>query len=161
MNTSKTHGLIAASVAALDQVVKMQVRSLPLGNPFFEIPGLVTLEHCVNTGAAFSMFSGQVWLLTMVSAVLIVMMLFYAHRHLRLTPLAWIAVECLIGGGIGNLLDRVLFSGVTDYIRLRMIDFPVFNLADVAITVSVAVLLVLLFTDTLEEHVEEKNGSEG
>ena len=161
MRISNKRGWIVALVVVLDQIIKMKVRSLPLGKVFYEIPGIVSFEHCVNTGAAFSMFSGQTWLLAVASVVLIAVMLFYVYRYLHLTPLAWAAMECLVGGGIGNLLDRLLFSGVTDYIRLRLIDFPVFNLADVAITASIVVILVLLFTDTLEERVEEKHGSDG
>ena len=161
MNASNKRGLLAIAVIVLDQLIKMQVRSLPLGKTFFEIPGLISFEHCVNTGAAFSMFAGQVWLLAVISIALIAAMLFFVCRHLHMTKAAWLAMECLIGGGMGNLIDRLLFSGVTDYVRLRFIDFPVFNLADMAITGAIAVLLALLFTDDLEEGSEEKHGSEG
>ena len=161
MRISNKRGWIVALVVVLDQIINMKVGSLPLGKVFYEIPGLVSFEHCVNTGAAFSMFSEQTWLLAVASVVLIAVMLFYVHRYLHLTPLPWAVMECLVGGGMGNLLDRLLFSGVTDYIRLKLIDFPVFNLADVAITASIVVILVLLFTDTLEERVEEKHGSDG
>ena len=84
----------------------------------------------------------------------------YAVRNLHLTKPAWMAVACLAGGGIGNLLDRLLYSGVTDYIRLQFIDFPVFNLADIAITGSVSVLLILLASDTLEIPTEDEHGSD-
>ena len=98
-------------------------------------------------------------MLALASIALLTGMLIYIHRPLHLSDTAWAAMQCLIGGGIGNLLDRVIFSGVTDYIRLRFMDFPVFNLADVAITGAIMVLIALLFTDTLEEHVEDKHGS--
>ena len=155
----KRYGLIAISVAVLDQAIKAYVRSLPLGETFFEIPNLLSLTHCVNTGAAFSMLSGYPALIAVFSIGLLVGIGVYAARKMHLTDAAWAAVACLAGGGIGNLLDRLLFSGVTDYIRLQFIDFPVFNLADIAITGSVAVLLVLLALDALEKTTEDEHGT--
>ena len=66
----------------------------------------------------------------------------------------------MIGGGVGNLIDRIAYAGVTDYIRLLLFDFPIFNLADMAITGSIAVLLILLLTGRLEETTGEKDGSD-
>jgi len=152
----KKHGLIALSVAAADQLVKLYVRSTPQGMILFEITGIFSIESCVNTGAAFSVLSGHTRLLAVISILLLAAILIYASRRMNLTPVSWAVLECLAGGGVGNLLDRLFFSGVTDYIRLQFIDFPVFNLADIAITISIAVLMVLLFTDTLEEPVEDK-----
>ena len=156
----KKHGLIAMAVVVLDQLAKLYVRSTPQGVTLFEISGLFSIEHCVNTGAAFSILSGHTKLLTLISLLLLVVIMIYALRNLRLRPASWAMVECLIGGGLGNLLDRLFFSGVTDYICLQFISFPVFNLADVAITVSIAVLIILLFTDTLEKPMEDKRGSD-
>ena len=72
---------------------------------------------------------------------------------MRLTKAASLACMTLIGGGVGNLIDRILFGGVTDYIHLLFLDFPIFNLADIAITCSVFVLILLLMTNRLEESV--------
>lgn len=155
----KKYGLIAILVAVLDQIIKAYVRSLPVGKTFFQIPGILSLTHCVNTGAAFSMLAGHTAAIALVSLGLLAGIGIYAARKLHLTHSAWIAVACLAGGGTGNLLDRLLFSGVTDYIRLQFIDFPVFNLADIAITASVAVLLILLASDTLEKPTEDIHGS--
>lgn len=156
----KRHGVIAVLIAAVDQLIKHYVREIPLRVPFFEIPGLISLEHCVNTGAAFSILSGHTVLLAGISLVLIGIILLFVVRKMRLTPVSLVALECLMGGGIGNLADRLLFSGVTDYIRLQFIDFPVFNFADIAITVSIAALIILLLTDTLEEPLEDSRGSD-
>lgn len=154
------YGLLALFVATADQFVKVHVRGIPLGEVFFEIPGLVSLMHCVNTGAAFSMMAGHPFLLAAFSLVLLAFVWMYAAKRMRLTVPAMMALSCLIGGGLGNLMDRVLRAGVTDYIRLQFIDFPVFNLADVAITGSIAVLLILLATDTLEKPSEDGHGSD-
>ena len=150
---------LALAVAVADQLIKALVRRLPMGVVLWEIPGVFSVVHCVNTGAAFSMMAGYTAALTILSAVLLGVV-FFAAKRLRMTAPAWTAIACLIGGGVGNLLDRLLQSGVTDYICLSFIDFPVFNLADMAITGSIAVLLILLFTDRLEEPAEEKHGSD-
>ena len=131
--------IITCCVAALDQAIKAGIRKMPVHTVFYEIPGVFALTHSVNTGAAFSLFSGRPILLAVVSAV---------------TGAAWMSFACLLGGGIGNLFDRVFFSGVTDYIVLQFVDFPIFNLADMAITGSVGVLLLLLLTNTLEKDSE-------
>ena len=156
----KRYGFIAILIAALDQEIKAYVRRFPLGETFFEITGFLSLTHCVNTGAAFSMLSGYTAVIAVFSLGLLVGMGVYATRKLNLTAAALTASACLIGGGIGNLLDRLLFAGVTDYIHLQFIEFPVFNLADIAITGSVGVLLILLASDTLERSTEDKYGSD-
>lgn len=154
------YGILAFGIAALDQLIKANIRQLPLQTTFFEIPGLFSLVHCVNTGAAFSALSGHTLLLIVLSLALLAAIWMYAAHRMHLTPKAKAALSCLIGGGLGNLLDRMLYSEVTDYIRLQFIDFPVFNLADIAITGAVAVLMILLFSNALEETLEENDGSD-
>ena len=156
----KKQGIIAIAVAAADQLIKAYVRSLPEGETFFEISGVVLLEHRLNTGAAFSLLSGYTGIIALISIVLLSAIVIVVSRYLRLTASGSIAIQCLIGGGIGNLLDRLFYAGVTDYIRLLFVPFPVFNLADIAITVSIIVLLILLLTDHLEETVEGECGSD-
>lgn len=157
----KIYFFLALAVAALDQLVKGWIRHAPLGVTLLDIPGLVSLTHVVNTGAAFSMFSGYTALLAAVSILLLTAIWVYAAKRMRLTKAAWTALACLTGGGMGNLLDRIFYAGVTDYIRLRFIEFPVFNLADIAITGSIAVLLILLATNMLEESREDQHGTNG
>lgn len=154
------YGLFALLIAAADQLIKAYVREIPVGETVFEISGIVSLTHCVNTGAAFSILAGHTFLLAAFSLTLLVAVWIYAATRMNLTVPARIAIAGMIGGGLGNLLDRLFCFGVTDYIRLQFIDFPVFNLADIAITGSIAVLLILLATDTLEKPSEDKYGSE-
>ena len=157
----KRYGWIVVVLAALDQMIKAYVRTIPHGYTFFELPGWVSLTHCVNTGAAFSMLSGRALFLTLVSVVLMCALCFYMHTRMHLSKAAYAALACVLGGGLGNLVDRVIFGGVTDYIRLLFIDFPVFNLADIAITCAIGILMILLITDKLEENSEEMHGSDG
>jgi len=144
--------LIPLIVAALDQWIKYEVRNLPYGQVFFRVPGLLELVPSFNTGAAFSVFSGHAVLLAAASIVLMAVAVIYMIRTPDLTRPASAAGLFLIGGGMGNLIDRILFGGVTDYIRITCFNFPVFNLADVTITCSVVVLIVLLMMNQLVEN---------
>ena len=151
---------IGVPVIAADQAIKAVIRRQTPGQTIFEIPGVVAITPSLNTGAAFSLFSGNAVFLAAISAVLRLSLVFYVGRHMRLTHAAQAALCCLVGGGVGNLIDRVVYAGVTDYIRLLLFDFPVFNLADIAITGSIAVLLILLLTGRLEKTAGEEDGSD-
>lgn len=142
--------LIPFLVAGVDQWIKSRIRLLPIGQPFFCLPGFIELVPSVNTGAAFSILRGNNLLLILISVILLLFCL-YMKRTMRLTKPAVIASLFLVGGGLGNLIDRLIFGGVTDYIRLLFMDFPIFNIADIAITCSTLVLILLLMTNQLEE----------
>ena len=151
---------IGVPVAAADQAIKAVIRRYAQGQTIFEIPGVVAITPSFNTGAAFSLLSGRPILLAAVSSALLLALCVYADRKLRLTRAAQTALCWLVGGGMGNLIDRIVYAGVTDYIRLLLFDFPVFNLADIAITGSIAVLLILLLTGRLEKTAGEEDGSD-
>ena len=151
---------IGVPVAAADQAIKAVIRRYAQGQTIFEIPGVVAITPSFNTGAAFSLLTGQPMLLAVISAVLLLAFCLYVARRIRLTRAAETALCCLVSGGVGNLIDRIAFAGVTDYIRLLLFDFPVFNLADMAITGSIAVLIILLLTGKLENTAGEEDGSD-
>ena len=151
---------LGVPVAAADQAIKAVIRRQAQGRTLFEIPGVVAITPSFNTGAAFSLFSGNAVLLAAVSSALLLALCIYAGRNMRLTRAAQAALCVMIGGGVGNLIDRIVYGGVTDYIRLLLFDFPVFNLADIAITGSIAVLLILLLTGRLEYTTGEEQGSD-
>lgn len=136
--------------ALADQAIKMPIRSQPVGTVFWTLMPLAQITHCRNTGAAFSLFAGYPRLVTLLTALLLLALAVAAFRRLHLTRPARLALSALLGGGLGNLTDRLLFGAVTDYIRLLFVPFPVFNLADVLIVCSVAVLMLLLLTGRLE-----------
>lgn len=156
----KKYGFIAFLVALIDQMIKAYVRSIPVGTVFFDIPGLFSLMHVVNTGAAFSIMAGFVPLLALISCALLGAIWIYAAKTLHLSWTGKTALAVLTGGGVGNLFDRLIYEGVTDYILLRFVEFPVFNFADIAITCSVAVLLILLFANKLEDAQEDRHESD-
>ena len=151
---------LSGFVVLLDQLIKAYIRRQMTGIVLFEIPGVAAIVPSFNTGAAFSLFSGQTTALALISAALLTAFCLCVHRVMRLTDAGETALCCLVGGGIGNLIDRIVFGGVTDYIRLLLFDFPIFNLADIAITCSVAALVALMFMGKLEMTTGEEHGSD-
>lgn len=139
-------------LVALDQTIKALIRQRPNGSVFFEIPHVVSIVHRRNTGAAFSLLAGRTTLITLVSVALMTLLVWLFLRTMRISKEGKLALAVLIGGGIGNLIDRIAFGSVTDYIRLSFIDFPVFNFADILITVSIGALLLLTLMGRLEER---------
>lgn len=150
--------IIAATIIGMDQLAKCCIRYLPIGVSCFELSGILRITHYTNTGAAFSIFSEHTMLLAAASLLLMTGIVIFAWRKMNLTKAALSAYACLIGGGLSNLVDRICFGGVTDYIEMSMISFPVFNLADVAITLSIAALLLMTLMGKLEITTGEDHG---
>ena len=119
------------------------------------VPGVLEITHCVNTGAAFSMLTGRTVLLALLSVALLGAIFVFFMRCTRLRTSSAVALAALVGGGLGNLTDRVVFGGVTDYFRLLFIPFPVFNLADICITCSILFLILELLTGRLDPFPEK------
>lgn len=133
--------LVAVVTIALDQLVKALVRGgIGLGGQVDLIPG-VHLVHVRNSGVAFGFFAGGGVLLVLVAALALGALLAFFVTHVG-RPLAWLPTGLLIGGAAGNLIDRVRDGAVTDFVKLP--HWPAFNVADMAITVGVLVLVYVL-----------------
>ena len=146
--------LIAAMVIVLDRWTKYLVESrLPLYSGFDVIPGLFRITHTLNAGAAFGIFSESVspyrtaGLIGFTAVALLVVLTLIWRTPNRWTMSA-VALGLILGGALGNFYDRVRFHEVTDFLLFfyGRHDFPVFNLADSAITVGAVLMIAeLLF----------------
>lgn len=133
---------IAVIIYALDQWLKWVVRStLSPGQAIPVWPRVLEIDYIQNPGAAWGIFGHDRWLLVVI-ALLVVAIVVYIRTRYRLGALTQIGLGLLLGGAIGNLTDRVIFSRVTDYIYVQIINYPVFNLADSAIVVGVILILL-------------------
>src|SRR3954471_19458691 len=134
--------LVAAGVVVLDQATKALVRAtVERGERVAAIPG-VDIVHTRNTGVAFGALSGGGAIVTVVVAAALALLLVYFATHVR-RPLFWLPTGMLLGGAIGNVIDRARGGGVTDFVQLPL-GFPAFNVADMSITFGVLVLLYVL-----------------
>ena len=144
--------LLSAVLALVDQLLKLLVKAelAPIG----ELPlldGVLHLTYVENRGMAFGMMQGQKWLLIWVTALVLLVLIAGIIMGKIRKPATLFTTAVIIGGGIGNLIDRVYRGYVVDYIDVRIINFAVFNFADICVTCGTAVLLVILFVEMLRE----------
>ena len=134
-------GLVFAAVVALDQATKAIVRSsIPRGSSEKFFLG-INFVNTRNTGVAFGLLSGGGAVVVVVIAIALVALAAYFATHAD-KPLLWLPTGLLLGGAVGNLLDRLRGDAVTDFIDLPL--WPPFNVADMAITFGVLSLLYAL-----------------
>ena len=133
--------LTAGLIVVVDQLSKAWIRTYPEGQSLFEI-GFFRLTHIYNTGAAFGLFKGHSFTLTIVASVGIALLLLYVLFLYRKFPLldnrlGRPAFGLVLGGTVGNLIDRLNpgLEGVTDFISIGF--WPAFNIADSAIVVGI------------------------
>ncbi len=140
------------ALAALDQLIKVWATTylLPVGSMPL-IPGFIELRYVLNDGMAFSLLSGRRWLLIGVTGVVLlaVAIALIVHKMPRLERIVWMLV---LGGGLGNLIDRVRTGVVVDYLNFQFIDFPVFNFADICVCTGVGLLVLSLLLDLRKER---------
>jgi signal peptidase II len=134
-------GLVAAGTLALDQATKAIVRSeIARGDEIHVLPG-VQLVNTRNSGVAFSLFTGGGWVLSVIAVIALIGLIVFFFTHLE-RRLIWLPTGMLIGGAAGNLIDRAAEGSVTDFIDVPM--WPVFNVADIGVTVGMLILLYVL-----------------
>jgi signal peptidase II len=133
--------LVMAVVIGLDRLTKHLVNTgIALGDSHKFLPG-VQLVHIRNSGVAFGVFSGGGTLVLVLTLVALVAIIGYFLRR-PTRPGLWLPTGLLVGGAIGNLIDRIVSGSVTDFIKLP--DWPAFNVSDMAITIGVLALLYVL-----------------
>ena len=150
--------VLAAVLVAIDQGVKYFVReSIPLHTAVDFLPGL-DLTYVQNTGAAFSLFSQHTWILALLSVVVSVVLVIALAR--RLFPQWWgmLALTLLLGGAVGNLIDRVLLGFVTYMFATTFMNFPVFNVADMCLVIGGVLLCLTVIFSFAEDR--QKPGEE-
>jgi len=141
---SVVFSLLALLVVVADQLSKLGIRSnLAVGESLFELGFLRIIHVPLNTGAAFGLFQDQSFVLTIISVVAVAVILVYALFLYRRFPLLdnmpnRIAMGLILGGTIGNLIDRLRLGGVTDFISVGS-WWPAFNIADSAVTIGVII----------------------
>lgn len=132
------YALLLAACIAGDQLLKYWVvRHLEIGQSAAFLPGLVRLTRLHNTGAAWGSFSGSTALLTAVTAVLLVAVAWLVLKKAIRHPLGLCAAMLVLGGGIGNMIDRICRGYVVDMFDLEFMSYPIFNLADCFVVVGV------------------------
>lgn len=146
--------LTAAIVIGLDQLSKCLVRSnMTLGQSIPE-QGFFRLTYHTNTGGVFGLFANQTFLITIAAIIAAVVIVLYSRHKMAQSMLVKASLGLILGGSIGNLIDRVRLGAVTDFIDIGA--WPIFNLADSAIDIGVVLLIGYLLIKLWKERREAK-----
>ncbi|BDF33932.1 lipoprotein signal peptidase [Lachnospiraceae bacterium] len=149
--------IAAAAGVLLDQFTKyLAITRLKGEEPFILLKGVFQFEYLENRGAAFGLFQDQrMFFFISVAVICTVVIWFYLKVPMerRFLPLRICAV-LIVAGAFGNCIDRVRLNYVVDFFYIKLIDFPIFNVADIYVTVSTFALVVLLFFYYKEEDFE-------
>lgn len=152
--------LAAAAILALDQWVKHWITvNLPLGESMPLLPGFMQLRTVHNYGAAWSSFSGMRWLLVGVTSVIVLAVAYVLVRRIVRHPLGVAACFLILSGGLGNIIDRVRLGYVVDMFDFQFMNYPVFNVADIAVVCG-AVLAAVYYLWFYEKY-DKKDRQDG
>ena len=132
-------------VVLLDQLTKLFIRkNFQLGESLPIINNIFHFTYVTNTGSAFGLFKSLNWFFMLFSVAVIIGIFYYLRRNINeKEKFLQLAIGLLLGGTMGNMADRILYGAVTDFLDFRI--WPVFNVADSAVTVSVIILIIMLW----------------
>lgn len=159
--------LLAAALVGIDQLTKwLVVDNLTLHEPMHIIKigehQVLNFTYYLNDGAAFSMFGGKTAMLICVTSIMMgAMVCAMVLKHVRTTRYI-VAFSLIIGGGVGNLIDRIFNDGlVIDFIDVRIINFAIFNFADICAVCGGILLCLLVIIDEFKESRAKKQENSG
>ncbi len=149
--------IIAIFLVVIDQIVKISIDNFLRYSEIIElIPNFFYISKVYNTGAAWSMLSGEILILVGVSLIAMLFLINY-QKSFQNNYRNTMAFGLIYGGLLGNLIDRIIYGHVIDYLKMLIFgyNFPIFNLADVAIVVGFILLIYAVIKG--EDKVDSKN----
>ncbi len=147
--------ILTVVLAAVDQFIKMTVITnlKPVGSVSV-IPGLLEFTYLENTGAVFGIFPGFSWVIMILTLLLCAVAIFFLFRYKHHCLLSYTWCTLVIAGGIGNLIDRIAFGYVVDYIHVLFFPY-VFNFADCCVVIGAVLFAVwYLFVKDKKERID-------
>lgn len=138
------------AVVALDQITKYAIEArLSLGQSIELIKGFFSLTYARNTGAAWSILTGQMTFFYIISTIALIVMTYFLWKTDKKENLQRFALALLIAGTLGNFIDRLMFQYVRDFLDFIIIgyDFPIFNVADISLNVAIGLLILEAFLE--------------
>ncbi|WP_057744025.1 signal peptidase II [Liquorilactobacillus capillatus] len=143
--------LLICAIVLLDQLVKFYVvHNVPLNTSYDFIQHFLGIAHIRNYGAAWNIFTGQKWLLFIITVVALGVLV-YLFKKMWTNWIYALGLSLIIGGTIGNFIDRIRLGYVVDMFQLLFINFPVFNVADASLSIGVVIFLIALLRDDKDD----------
>ncbi len=134
--------ICSVAIILADQITKYLAMTRLEGIEITFIPRVIDFVYVKNNGAAFNMLSGKIELLSVISVIFAVGVIFYMFYKKPENKMYRISVMLLFAGAVGNVIDRIFRGFVVDFIKTTFIDFPVFNIADISIVCGAILLMV-------------------
>lgn len=143
--------IIVAISVFIDQVVKWwTVQNIELYETVFNNP-ILSITHIQNNGAAWSILEGKMWFFVVITTVALIILPYLLYKYRNDSKWMTIGLSLIIGGTIGNFIDRVRLGYVVDMFQVEFFNFPIFNVADVSLVIGVmCVFVYILFFESKE-----------
>ena len=139
--------LITAVLVLIDQGTKLwALQSLKPIHNMTLVEGFMDLTFVENRGVAFGMFAGQRWFILLLTGAIVGVLVYYYRNMPRTKEYGWVrgALLLVLGGAIGNIIDRIFRGYVVDFFEFTFFEWPVFNVADIYVTCATAILSILI-----------------
>lgn len=148
---------VTSILLIIDQISKLLINTkMTLHQEIVIIPKLFSIFYVKNTGAAFSMLQDNTIFLTVINALFIIVLHMFIKKEKDLSRFSCLSLGLIMGGMFGNLLDRIIHHGVIDFIYISLIDFPVFNIADMGITIGVVLLIISFILEKRSKNEQNR-----
>lgn len=135
--------IISALIIGVDQWVKAWiVANFQLGETQSILPHFFSLTYLQNTGAAWSLFEGKLTFFTIITIIAVVVVVYLFVKNTKGHFLFLLGLSLILAGALGNFIDRIRLGYVVDMIQVDFVSFPIFNIADMSLTIGVALLFI-------------------
>lgn len=149
--------IVCVVLVAIDRVLKiLAVNYLAPVGTIEVFPGFAGLRYIENNGAAFSILAGKQGILIAVTSVVLVVLGYIIFVRRPASRGFIIGLSLVFAGGVGNLIDRIAYRYVVDYIEFLFMDFAIFNFADILVTFGFVILIIALIYDEVTAHKKRK-----
>ena len=148
--------LIAIGIVVSDIITKYFATTVIKLDEIALIKNVLYFHYTENRGAAFGILKNCRWLFITITIAVIIAVVIYIIIKKPKSRLLLVSLAMITGGGIGNLIDRISLSYVVDFIDFRIINFPVFNVADIFVSIGAALMFIyIIFFE--EKHNDKKD----
>ncbi|MGX7025498.1 signal peptidase II [Vagococcus hydrophili] len=138
------YSLIVLASVIIDQLIKYWVVSnIEIHETIFSNP-ILSLTHIRNSGAAWSILEGKMWFFTVVTVIALIILPYLLYKYHNESKWMTIGLSLIIGGTLGNFIDRIRLGEVVDMFQVEFFNFPIFNFADVSLVIGVMCIFVYI-----------------
>lgn len=141
--------MLGILIVIIDRITKL----LLINKEITIIPNLLNFTYIENNGVAFGIASNNTILIVLLNVIILAIIIkFLKEKFSKTNYIIILSLIMILAGGVGNLIDRIAMGYVIDFININILDFPVFNIADISITVGVIMIMIILISSLFEKE---------